>query len=113
MIIHTHFKKQKPKKPNAKQRELKASWQAILEKYEIKNLEVKSVNTRIPFNTSIPRRSGSNHLPSLDSGLGNTNKPSIPQYTGEACIGIAVQHKSCLQPIFNKQSAEDSAKMRR
>ena len=28
-------------------------------------------------------------------------------------IGIAVMHKSCLQPMFNKQAAEDSAHMRR
>jgi len=28
-------------------------------------------------------------------------------------IGIAVMHKSCLQPIFNQQEAEDSAHMRR
>jgi hypothetical protein len=34
-------------------------------------------------------------------------------YTGTECIGIAVQHKSCLQPIFNKESAKESAKMRR
>jgi hypothetical protein len=40
------------------------------------------------------------------------SKPS-PTYTGENIIGIAVLHKSCLQPIFNKQAAEDVAKMRR
>ena len=41
-----------------------------------------------------------------------SSKPS-PVYTGENIIGIAVMHKSCLQPIFNKQAAEDVAKMRR
>jgi len=41
-----------------------------------------------------------------------SSKPS-PTYTGENIIGIAVMHKSCLQPIFNKQAAEDVAKMRR
>ena len=41
-----------------------------------------------------------------------SSKPS-PTYTGENIIGIAVLHKSCLQPIFNKQAAEDVAKMRR
>ena len=41
-----------------------------------------------------------------------SSKPA-PTYTGENIIGIAVMHKSCLQPIFNKQAAEDVAKMRR
>ena len=32
---------------------------------------------------------------------------------GDKIIGIGVLHKSCLQPIFNKEAAEDIAKMRR
>jgi len=34
-------------------------------------------------------------------------------YTGTKMIGIAVQHKSCLQPVFSQEEAEQSAKMRR
>jgi hypothetical protein len=34
-------------------------------------------------------------------------------YTGDRLIGIAVMHKSCLQPVFSRQEAEDAAKMRR
>lgn len=34
-------------------------------------------------------------------------------YTGNNLIGISIIHKSCLQPIFSKQSAEDAANMRR
>ena len=41
-----------------------------------------------------------------------SSKPS-PTYTGTEMIGITVLHKSCLQPVFNKESAEDAAKMRR
>lgn len=41
-----------------------------------------------------------------------TKKP--PQtYTGENVIGIAVMHKSCLQPIFSQEQAVESAHMRR
>lgn len=36
-----------------------------------------------------------------------------PTYTGTKVIGIAIQHKSCLQPIFSKEEAMDSARMRR
>jgi hypothetical protein len=45
---------------------------------------------------------------------GNTGaKKEEKQYTGKNLIGIAVMHKSCLQPIFTKESAKDSANMRR
>ena len=41
-----------------------------------------------------------------------STKPS-PTYTGSEMIGITVLHKSCLQPVFSKEAAEDAAKMRR
>ena len=53
------------------------------------------------------------HIPSLDSGIGNANKRPDPQYTGTKVLGIALQHKSCYQPVFNHQAAIDSAQMRR
>jgi hypothetical protein len=37
--------------------------------------------------------------------------PSV--YTGSQVIGIAVLHKSCLQPIFSQEEAIEVAKMRR
>lgn len=40
-------------------------------------------------------------------------KKEEKQYTGDKLIGIAVMHKSCLQPVFSKESARDSANMRR
>jgi hypothetical protein len=41
-----------------------------------------------------------------------TKKPS-PVYTGKEVVGIAVMHKSCLQPIFSREEAVNSANMRR
>ena len=41
-----------------------------------------------------------------------TSKPS-PTYTGTKVVGIAVLHKSCLQPIFSQEEAIDVARMRR
>jgi hypothetical protein len=53
-------------------------------------------------------------IPSLNSWItGPVSSKQIPQYTGTSVIGIAVQHKSCLQPIFNSDAAKDSASMRR
>ncbi len=39
--------------------------------------------------------------------------PNKNTYTGSEVKGIAVMHKSCLQPIFTDEQAKDSAKMRR
>lgn len=39
-------------------------------------------------------------------------KPS-QLYTGGDVVGIAVMHKSGLQPVFSRREAEESAKMRR
>jgi hypothetical protein len=60
-------------------------------------------------------RAGADHrsIPSKDTGIGNAFKAPIPEYTGKNMLGIAVQHKSCLQPIFSEQAARDSASMRR
>lgn len=40
-------------------------------------------------------------------------KKEEQKYTGKNLVGIAVMHKSCLQPVFSKESAKDSANMRR
>lgn len=40
-------------------------------------------------------------------------RPADKVYTGTSVVGIAVQHKSCLQPVFSSDEAKDSAKMRR
>ena len=69
------------------------------------------VNTRPTL--TIPNNR-TNNIPSRDTWMnGDTAKRPSPVYTGDKCIGVVVQHKSCLQPIFSKEEAEDSAKMRR
>jgi hypothetical protein len=45
--------------------------------------------------------------------VGNGFKKEENTYTGDNLLGIAVMHKSCLVPVFNKQNAEEIAKMRR
>lgn len=52
--------------------------------------------------------------PSLITNVGNTDRKETMVYDGEReLIGIAVLHKSCLQPVFSQQEAEEIAKMRR
>lgn len=52
-------------------------------------------------------------LPSLVTMGGNTSLKSPLKYTGNELVGISIIHKSCLQPVFNQQSAKDAASMRR
>lgn len=115
MIIHPHIPKRKKRKPNAQQRELKASWEAILKKYETKTTVQRS--PRVAANYTPPvvlrRVSSLDSAPSLDSGLGSTPMRESPVYTGDAMIGIGQLHKSNAVPVFKQEDAEDLAKMRR
>lgn len=59
------------------------------------------------------------HLPSnrgsesLVGGNADTSKKENPVYTGDKLIGISIVHKSCLQPVFSREDAEDFSRMRR
>ena len=115
MIIHPHIPKRKKRKPNAKRRELQASWEAILKKYEI-TPEVRRSSRVVATRTNAvvvdPSRS-TDHIPSLDTGVGIAPKRERNFYTGDAMIGIGQLHKSNSVPVFRKEDAEDQAKMRR
>ncbi len=52
-------------------------------------------------------------VPSLVTPGGSTAAKEHMVYTGDQMVGISIIHKSCLQPVFSKQAAEDVAKMRR
>ena len=61
-----------------------------------------------------PGREPKQIIPSLDTGhKGAVSSPETLQYTGDAVVGIAIMHKSCLQPVFSQEAAIDSARMRR
>lgn len=111
MLIYTNqSSKQRKRKPTAKQRELQASWEALIKKYEPKKPLPKSVKptTKVkPYVRETP------HYPSLNSGYHDTAKKQIPQYTGTAMIGIGTLHKSNAVPIFSSDDAKEQARMRR
>jgi hypothetical protein len=122
----TGKKKGKKKFRNAdvanKARQNAESWQAFLDKWDIKP-DVKTsgkpvrkstwmgptVNSRVVVD---PRRS-TNHIPSLDTGKGLAAKKEVQQYTGTAMLGIGQLHKSNAIPVFSKEDAVDISKMRR
>lgn len=60
-----------------------------------------------------PRYLDRQHIASLNTDLGNTTLKPTPQYTGTEIIGIAVLHKSCLQPVSSPEAAREVARMRR
>ena len=114
-IIHTSFKKRKAKKPNAKQRELQASWEALLKKYEPKRPIRETTKLDSKYNpvvtSSFKRDTGS--YPSLDTGLGVATRKESPRYTGTMMKGIGTMHKSNSVPIFSDEEAIAIATMRR
>lgn len=110
MIIHTPAVKSKKRKPNAKQRALAESWQAMLKKYETKPVP-KSVKLMPPTKAYV--RETVRH-PSLNTGGGSCTKPVQGKvYTGTAIIGIGTLHKSNAVPIFSSDEAIEISKMRR
>ena len=110
MIIHTHTKKSKKRKPTAKQRALQASWQDILKKYEPKKTiqkVTKSVTICAPYRRETP------HYPSLNTHAGCCTKSDSVKYTGTAMMGIATLHKSNAVPVFSQEDAVEISRMRR
>ena len=110
MMIHTHTRKSKQRKPNATQRQLAAEWDAIVKKYEPKKPVKSKVETSIcpkPYVRETPK------YPSLNTGNIPATKAAPKVYTGDKVLGIATLHKSNAVPVFNSEAAVDISKMRR
>ena len=110
MIIHTVSKKRKPKKLNAKQRELQAEWERLVKKYETKKIDSKQKETWSPPKTFVRETP---HIPSLNSGHHDCSKRETPVYTGTKVKGIGTMHKSNAVPIFSDEEAVAISTMRR
>ena len=108
MIIYTH-QKSKNRKINAKQRELKESWEELVKKTAPKKI-IKSNNI---INDNKPFRRETPYYPSLNSNEYNTFKKNVQHYTGDNMKGIGTLHKSNAVPIFTDEEARDQASMRR
>lgn len=96
----------------AKARKNAEAWNQLLAKYDVKQTKPnkKAVHKPTPSNH---RHTVFDDAKSLDTGAGVAAKADIPQYTGDAMIGIGQLHKSNSVPVFRKEDAEDQAKMRR
>lgn len=66
------------------------------------------------FSGPTSTREVDNDIPSLDVWVtGPCSSKPAPTYTGTNILGIAVLHKSCLQPVFSSEEATEIARMRR
>jgi hypothetical protein len=114
-IIHTSFKKSKKRKPNAKQRELRASWEAMIKKYPTKTSTAPKKHEKLSESDFLgkPACRETPKIPSLPfTGAPCYKKPN-PVYTGNAIKGIGTMHKSNAIPIFTDEQAIEIATMRR
>ena len=109
-------KKGKQKFRNAdqarKSRELDASWQDLLKKYEPTNTKKTVAAVKSPVVQTAYRRE-TPKINSLPFTGGACTKVEPQRYTGTLIKGIATMHKSNAVPIINDQDAVDIAKMRR
>jgi len=77
------------------------------------------VHTDAPYSSNEicePNKSAKQHTSAKgkwSSGVPSSEAKPPKIYTGSKIIGIAVLHKSCLQPIFSQEEAINVAKMRR
>lgn len=98
-----------------KARELEDSWKSLQEKWNTEHKSQRKAATPLVRQTPKPYVRQTPKIPSLNNGVdsGVASLKATPVYTGDKVLGVAVMHKSCLQPIFNEQAAKDSASMRR
>ncbi len=112
-MLHTSLGKSKKRKPNAKQRELDASWQALLKKYATKTIAPKQQSLSDVYSLGKPAGRETPKIPSLPFTAGPCTKAPDKVYTGTAIKGIGTMHKSNAVPIFTDEQAVEIATMRR
>lgn len=120
--LTTVGKKKGPKKwasaeAKRKSQQLEETWSALLKRQgveaESRKKNQASTGRVLATGPRIPPGRETMYIPSKDTGAVPCTKKDTQSYTGSAVVGIVVQHKSCLQPVFSQEAAKDSASMRR
>ena len=112
-MINTGPAKSKKRKPNAKQRELRADWEALLKKYTTKTIVTPKQSLSDVYSLGRPACRETPKFPSLPFTGAPCVKKENPVYTGTAIKGIGTMHKSNAVPIFSDEQAIEIATMRR
>jgi hypothetical protein len=112
-MIFTGPQRSKKRKPNAKQRELDASWQEMIKKYATKKVAIPKQSLSDVYSLGKPACRETPKIPSLPFTGGPCAKKPSPVYTGTKVKGIGTMHKSNAVPIFSDEEAIEIATMRR
>lgn len=112
VMIFTTPQKSKKRKPNAKQRELKDSWEKMMKKYESKK-PVRPASDSFSYSLGASARRETPRIPSLPFTGGPCALKPSPVYTGTKVKGIGTMHKSNAVPVFSDEQAMEIATMRR
>ena len=104
-----------------KARELEESWKDLLKRQGIEQEEKRRRRAMTSgsladsgYSLSIPAGRGTTeHIKSLNSGLGVATLPPPKVYTGTKVKGIGTMHKSNAVPIFSDEEAIEISRMRR
>lgn len=104
--------KSKKQKPNAKQRELQASWEQMVKKYESKK-PLRAASDSFSYSLGQTARRETPKIPSLPFTGAPCVKKESPRYTGTKILGIGTMHKSNSVPVFSDEEAIAIATMRR
>jgi hypothetical protein len=98
---------------SAKEKELWLYQQSMYAKLGV-NSGVKISKSKKEYVPNYTHRSSTQEINSIQ-----TNKPlsgtakEVHEYTGDLVKGIALMHKSCLQPVISQEQMIESATMRR
>lgn len=112
-MLHTSLGKSKKRKPTAKQRELQASWEAMMKKYATKTVAKPKQQLSDVYSLGKPACRETPKIPSLPFTGAPCTKKESPVYTGTKVKGIGTMHKSNAVPIFSDEEAVAIATMRR
>jgi hypothetical protein len=115
-LTTTGKRRAKPKFASAEHKrqaeEQAAAWELLKQKHAPKKpvFSKSFTNSKMP-KIVIPR--GTDHIKSLNTGVGTAARVPDKVYTGSAVVGISTLHKSNGVPVFSKEEAIDISKMRR
>jgi hypothetical protein len=112
-MLHTSLGKSKKRKQTAKQRELQASWEAMIKKYATKTVAKPKQQLSAVYSLGKPACRETPKIPSLPFTGAPCLKKDNPVYTGTKVKGIGTMHKSNAVPIFSDEEAVAIATMRR
>jgi hypothetical protein len=112
----TGKKRAKPKFASAEAKrqheQLSADWQQLKQTHTPKRAVFSKsfTNSKMP-KISIPR--STDHIPSLNTGVGTAVRAPDKVYTGTKVKGIGTMHKSNAVPVFSDEEAVEISTMRR